>query len=271
MAFGDNAIWTSQDGQSWTLAGTRGITPRQSNDTINVVTNTPDGFLAAGYETTSAGSQAVTWTSRDGVTWQRLTAAQLGLQEPAGTPSGIDFAVSHGNATVITDRGAGVWLSTDSGAHWTPVTIPVDHGAQNAISGVSFDGAGLIAGPARPHRERRQRRGRLLLRGRPDLAVRRHDRRGGRLEPGRGQGQRLRLRGGRPHQGPVRGLHQHRHRHEMAADRAARQHVQRAGLHPGGRTGRHASSRQAAPTPPAPTSRACSSGPVPAGTRSPSR
>jgi hypothetical protein len=145
MAFGDDAIWTSQDGQSWTLAGTRGITPRQSNDTINVVTNTPDGFLAAGYETTSAGSQAVTWTSRDGVTWQRLTAAQLGLQEPAGTPSGIDFAVSHGNATVITDRGAGVWLSTDSGAHWTLVTIPVDHGAQNAISGVSFDGAGLIA------------------------------------------------------------------------------------------------------------------------------
>src|SRR6185312_8068962 len=90
MAFGDDAIWTSQDGQSWTLAGTRGITPRQSNDTINVVTNTPDGFLAAGYETTSAGSQAVTWTSRDGVTWQRLTAAQLGLQEPGGTPQGID-------------------------------------------------------------------------------------------------------------------------------------------------------------------------------------
>ena len=145
MAFGDNAIWISQDGQSWTLARTRGITPQQSSDTINVVTNTPDGFLAAGYESTSAGSQAVTWTSRDGVTWQRLTAAQLGLQEPAGTPPGIDFAVSHGTATVITDRGAGVWLSTDSGAHWTPVTIPVDHGAQNAIRGVSFDGAGFIA------------------------------------------------------------------------------------------------------------------------------
>jgi len=144
MAFGDNAIWTSRDGQSWTLAGTRGITPRQSSDTINVVTNTPNGFLAAGYETTSAGNQAVTWTSRDGVTWQRLTAAQLGLQEPGGTPQGIDFAVTHGTATVITDRGAGVWLSTDSGAHWMPVTVPVDHGAQNAISGVSFDGAGLI-------------------------------------------------------------------------------------------------------------------------------
>jgi hypothetical protein len=145
MAFGDNAIWKSQDGQTWTLAGTRGITPRQSSDTINVVTSTPDGFLAAGNQTTSAGSQAVIWTSRDGVTWQRLTAAQLGLQEPDGTtPPGIDFATSHGNATVITNRGAGAWLSTDSGAHWTPVTVPVDHDAQNAISGVSFDGAGFV-------------------------------------------------------------------------------------------------------------------------------
>jgi len=144
MAFGDNSIWISQDGQSWTLAGTRGITPRLSGDTINVVTNTPGGFLAAGSQTTSAGNQAVIWTSRDGVTWQRLTAAQLGLQEPGGTPQGIDFATSHGTATVITDRGAGVWLSTDSGAHWTPVTVPVDHGAKNSISGVSFDGAGLV-------------------------------------------------------------------------------------------------------------------------------
>jgi len=95
--------------------GTRGITPRESSDTINVVTNTPNGFLAAGYETTSAGSQAVTWTSRDGVTWQRLTAAQAGAAGTRGPPQGIDFAASHGTATVITDRGAGVWLSPTAG------------------------------------------------------------------------------------------------------------------------------------------------------------
>src|SRR5204862_1653177 len=35
-------------------------------------------------------------------------------------------------------------LSTDSGAHWTLVTVPVDHGARNAISGVSFDKSGLV-------------------------------------------------------------------------------------------------------------------------------
>ena len=145
MAEGADAIWTSPDGLSWTLAGTHGITPRQPGDTINVVTNTPDGFLAAGYEATSAGQQTVIWTSRDGVTWQRMTAVQLGLQEFGATPQAVDFATSHGTDTVIADRGSGVWLSTDSGAQWTQETVPVDHGAQTSISGVSFDGAGLIA------------------------------------------------------------------------------------------------------------------------------
>ena len=145
MAEGDNAIWTSPDGLSWTLARAHGILPRQRGDSINVVTNTPGGFLAAGYQVTSAGNQAVIWTSHDGVTWQRMTAAQLGLQQSGVTPQGIDFATAHGAATVISDRGSGVWLSTDSGAQWTPVTVPVDHGAQASISGVSFDGAGLIA------------------------------------------------------------------------------------------------------------------------------
>jgi hypothetical protein len=144
MAFGDHSIWTSPDGQAWTLAGTRGITPRQPDDVINVVTSTPDGFLAAGYEATSAGSQATVWTSHDGLNWQRLTAAQLGLLTSGTTAQAIDFATAHGTATVITDRGSGIWMSNDSGAHWTPVTVPVDHGARDAISGVSFDGAGFV-------------------------------------------------------------------------------------------------------------------------------
>ncbi len=145
MAEGDNAIWTSSDGQTWTLAGRHGITPRQRGDVVNVVSSTPDGFLAAGYDGAGASQQAVTWTSHDGVTWQRLTAAQLGLREPSGgSPLGIDFATSHGGVTLIADRGLGAWLSTDSGAHWSPVAIPVDHGARASTSGASFDKAGLI-------------------------------------------------------------------------------------------------------------------------------
>jgi serine/threonine protein kinase len=145
MAEGPNAIWTSPDGLSWTLAATHGITPQQPGDSINVVTITPDGFLAGGNQQTSAGKQAVIWISRDGVTWQRVTAAQLGLTAAGLTPASMNFATSRGAATLISDGGSGVWLSTDSGSTWTPVTVPVDHGAQNKISGVSFAGSGLIA------------------------------------------------------------------------------------------------------------------------------
>jgi serine/threonine protein kinase len=142
MAEGPDAIWTSPNGLSWTLAATHGITPQEPGDSIDVVTNTADGFLAAGQQT-SGGPQAVIWTSRDGVTWQRMTAAQLHLVASGATLQSITFATSRGDDTVISDGGT-VWLSTDGGSAWTPVTVPVDHGAQDSISGVSFDGSGLI-------------------------------------------------------------------------------------------------------------------------------
>jgi len=145
VAVGPNALWTSPNGLSWTLAATHGITPQQPGDSVNVITSTPGGFLAGGNQQTSSGPQGVIWISRDGVTWQRLTAAQLGLTTGGVIPHTIDFATSRGAATVISDGQAGVWLGTDSGSTWTPVTVPLDHGAQNSISGLSFDGSGLIA------------------------------------------------------------------------------------------------------------------------------
>jgi serine/threonine protein kinase len=145
MAEGPQAIWTSQNGLSWTLAATHGITPQQPGDSVDVVTNTASGFVAAGSgNATGGGSEAVIWVSHDGVTWQRLTAARLGLTTATGIPHIISFATSRGNDTLISDGGS-VWLSTDGGSAWTPVTIPVDHGAQDSITGVSFDGSGLIA------------------------------------------------------------------------------------------------------------------------------
>ncbi len=144
MAEGQNAIWTSPDGQSWTLAATHGIT-QEPGDVIDVVTSTADGFLAAGQEKTSdGGTEAAVWISHDGLTWQRITASQLGLTTSGTVAQDISYATSRGNDTVISD-GTSVWLSTSGGSAWTPVTVPVDHGARSQISGVSFDGSGLIA------------------------------------------------------------------------------------------------------------------------------
>ena len=59
------------------------------------------------------------WTSRDGVTWQRMTAAQLGLAGPGETVLNISYATWHGNATVISgtvaQQGAAARLTTPRG------------------------------------------------------------------------------------------------------------------------------------------------------------
>ena len=156
VAVGPQAIWTSPSGLTWALAATHGISPQLRGDSVWVITKTADGFLAAGAGSANGGghgaTQAVIWTSRDGVTWQRMTAAQLGLAGPGETVLSISYATWHGNATVISGTVAkgsasysAAWLSTNGGAAWTRVTVPADHGAGTAITGLGFDGSGLIA------------------------------------------------------------------------------------------------------------------------------
>jgi Protein kinase domain len=147
LAVGQHAIWTSRDGLSWTLAATHGITPQVPGDQVYVLTATASGFLAAGQATAPGrGTQAVLWTSRDGLTWQRLTAAEAGLGRDV---TSISYAATSGDDTVIAGTlatgGWGTWLSTDGGTAWTPVSIPAGQGAQNTISGLAADGSGLIA------------------------------------------------------------------------------------------------------------------------------
>jgi hypothetical protein len=153
LAVGPRAIWASPDGLSWTLAATHGITPQRPGDQVWVLTRTAGGFLAAGLGADGGGGiQAVIWTSRDGLTWQRMTAAQLGLAGPGETVQSVSFATWRGQDTVISGQVArdgtaysGVWLSTDGGSAWTRVAVPADHGAGASIAGLGFDGSGLIA------------------------------------------------------------------------------------------------------------------------------
>ena len=153
LGVGPQAIWTSPNGQAWTLASTKGITPMLTGDAMWVLNSTSDGFLAAGVAADrDHATQAVIWTSRDGVTWQRKTAAQLGLAGPGETVQNISYITSRGTATVmsgqVTRDGAtyaGVWLSTDGGSTWTRVTVPADHGAGAGITGLGSDASGLLA------------------------------------------------------------------------------------------------------------------------------
>jgi hypothetical protein len=153
LAVGPRAIWTSTNGLSWTLAARHGITPWQPGDDMLVLNSTAQGYIATGTAAAGHGqTQAVIWTSRDGLAWQRETAAQLGLAGPGETVQAISFGTSSGPDTVISGtvakgstKYAGVWLSTDGGSTWTPVNIPVGHGAGTSIAGLGTDASGLIA------------------------------------------------------------------------------------------------------------------------------
>jgi Protein kinase domain len=146
LAWGPQVIWTSQNGQSWTLAATHGIEPRLPGDQVFVLTSTSTGFVAGGQgKAPGGGNQGLVWVSHDGITWQRMTAAEVGMTLSGQTPQAIAYAATHGTDTVISDGGSGVWLSTDGGSSWNTVNVPVDHGAKNTISGLSSDGSGLLA------------------------------------------------------------------------------------------------------------------------------
>ncbi len=100
LAVGGQAIWTSRDGTSWTLAAAHGISPQLPGDSVWVITKTAEGFLAAGKANTEGGgSEAVIWTSRDGLTWHRMTAADLGLAAAGEVVQSISLATHPGAMT----------------------------------------------------------------------------------------------------------------------------------------------------------------------------
>ena len=67
-----------------------------------MITKTAGGFLAAGKgNAAGGGTQAVIWTSRNGLTWQRMTAPSLGLAEAGEAVQSISYATYRGHDTLI--------------------------------------------------------------------------------------------------------------------------------------------------------------------------
>jgi hypothetical protein len=154
LAVGPDAIWTSTDGQSWTLARTTGITPTDSGDQVQLVIRTATGYLAAGQNT--AEGTGVVWTSPDGLHWLRETAAQARLPVHHGTIVTITGAAAHGQDILLSGqmspwyesagpRNAMTWLSSDDGATWRTVSVPVSQGAARGLTGVAAAGGGFVA------------------------------------------------------------------------------------------------------------------------------
>jgi hypothetical protein len=157
-ALGPNSIWTSQDGQTWTLTSATGI-PVVAGDRTTVLKRTGSGFIAAGTNVPAGDPAAATpviWISANGTTWRRIGGTQLNLPAGTGHAASISHVAAQGNSIVITGAIAttkgkatrlttGAWRSTDGGTTWQQVTIPITNGATASISGLAATGSGLVA------------------------------------------------------------------------------------------------------------------------------
>ena len=154
LAVGPDAIWTSPDGRSWTLARTTGITPTDSGDQVQRLIRTATGYLATGQN--PAEGTGVIWTSPDGLHWLRETAAQARLPVHHGTIVTITGAAANGQDILLSGqmspwyesagpRNAMTWLSPDGGVTWRTVSVPVSQGASTGLTGVAAAGGGFVA------------------------------------------------------------------------------------------------------------------------------
>ncbi len=164
VAVGPDSIWTSGNGESWTLISQSGL-PLQPGDQISVLKRTAGGFIAAGANVPNgdqAKSSPVIFMSVNGIDWERLGAAQLGLSvQSGGRVLNIRYAAVAGNLILVagdvatttttgkkhrpvTVRTSAAWSSTDGGATWTPAAVPTGHGAQDLIVGEAPVGGDLV-------------------------------------------------------------------------------------------------------------------------------
>jgi hypothetical protein len=160
LLVGGQASWASPDGQAWHQEP--GIAVHRGDRVLSLA-RTATGFVAVGTNTPAAGparATAIAWTSADGASWRRSTAARLGLRAGAGRVAVLDQVAARGNTVVVTGgvvpaaahpRGrtpapqpTRAWRSADGGVSWAPVRLPAGHGAASLISGVAPDRAGFV-------------------------------------------------------------------------------------------------------------------------------
>jgi len=149
VELGPHAIWVSADGRTWTLVSASGLAA--PGETITGVTKDSWGYLATGISARSG--TGLVWTSPNGLTWHRFTAAQFGLVDDPGeqvfamTDAGTDWSVTliAGSARKDGKTCAYVWRSLDDGASWRTVVVPQAHGGSWSFAGLAGDAGHFIA------------------------------------------------------------------------------------------------------------------------------
>jgi hypothetical protein len=171
VALGRGSIWTSPDGRTWTLAPGTGL-PLLPGDRISDVARTAAGFIAVGANVPggeAARSTPLIFLSANGITWERLDAAQLHLAAGSGRVLDLRYVAVAGKLILIagdvvttkvtgkprrtvTVRVGAAWLSGNGGSTWMPTAgtaagpalAPPGLGAQPQVAGVAAAGHGFV-------------------------------------------------------------------------------------------------------------------------------
>ena len=171
VALGPGSIWTSADGRTWTLAPGTGM-PLLPGDQISGVARTAAGFIAVGAHVPGgdqARSTPLIFLSANGITWERLDAARLGLAAGGGRVLNVRYVAVAGKLILIagdvvttevtgkpkrtvTVRVGAAWLSGDGGSTWAPTggtaagpaQAPPGPGAQPQVAGLAAVGHGFV-------------------------------------------------------------------------------------------------------------------------------
>ncbi len=166
VALGPGSIWTSADGRTWTLAPGTGL-PLLPGDQISGVARTADGFIAVGANVPggeAARSTPLIFLSANGITWERLDAARLGLAAGGGRVLDVRYVAVAGKLILIagdvvttevtgkprrtaTVQVGAAWLSSDGGSTWVPTAGTAAGpapGAQPQVTGVAGAGTGFV-------------------------------------------------------------------------------------------------------------------------------
>ncbi len=171
VAVGPGSLWTSADGRTWTLAPGSGL-PLLPGDQISGVARTAAGFIAVGANVPGgdqARSTPLIFLSANGITWERLDAARLGLAAGGGRVLNVKYVAVAGKLILIagdvvttevtskpkrtvTVRVGAAWLSADGGSTWVPTAgtaagpalAPPGPGPQPQVAGVAGVGNGFV-------------------------------------------------------------------------------------------------------------------------------